>query len=111
MILPTSPPLATPEWAKAGDKKLGGVSSETSLDGKGEVGAEGEDKAVTWCHRMRTTRDHAEIPELMEVLGLDGHGEPVGDKGLWEKALRERKGTGVSLAGDMNAMRDGAGVA
>lgn len=31
----------------------------------------GEEKRVTWCHRMKTTRDHAEIPELMEVLGLD----------------------------------------
>ena len=29
-----------------------------------------ESKRITWCHRMRTTRDHAEIPELMEVLGL-----------------------------------------
>lgn len=25
---------------------------------------------VTWCHRMRNTRDHAEIPELQSVLGV-----------------------------------------
>ncbi|KAK4150980.1 thioredoxin-like protein AAED1 [Chaetomidium leptoderma] len=74
-------------------------SNETSLDGKGEAGAEGEDKIVTWCHRMRTTRDHAEVPELMEVLGLDGHGRPVEDRERWERALRERKGTGLSLGG------------
>ncbi|KAK4042670.1 thioredoxin-like protein AAED1 [Parachaetomium inaequale] len=74
--------------------------SQTSLDGKGEVGAGGEDKVVTWCHRMRNTRDHAEIPELMEVLGLDGNGRPVGgNKERWERALKERKGTGLSLAG------------
>ncbi|KAK4121390.1 hypothetical protein N657DRAFT_648214 [Parathielavia appendiculata] len=53
--------------------------SEASLDGKGEEGAEGEDKIVTWCHRMRNTRDHAEIPVLMEVLGLEGAGIPVED--------------------------------
>ncbi len=32
---------------------------------------------MSWCHRMKNTRDHAEIPELMEVLGLDGQGQPV----------------------------------
>ncbi|AEO63516.1 uncharacterized protein THITE_14178, partial [Thermothielavioides terrestris NRRL 8126] len=73
----------------------GRPSAGTSLDGKGgPAEGEGEDKAVTWCHRMKTTRDHAEIPELMEVLGLDGHGRPVGDRARWERALRERKGTG-----------------
>ena len=30
-----------------------------------------EDGKVTWGHRMRNTRDHAEIPELRKVLGLD----------------------------------------
>lgn len=37
-------------------------------------------KRLTWCHRMKTTRDHAEVPELMEVLGLEGHGEPLPDQ-------------------------------
>ncbi|KAG6053017.1 hypothetical protein E4U17_005130 [Claviceps sp. LM77 group G4] len=37
---------------------------------------EGEEKKLTWCHRMRTTRDHAEISELMEVLGLEGGEKP-----------------------------------
>lgn len=26
---------------------------------------------VTWCHRMKNTRDHAELPDLNKVLGLD----------------------------------------
>lgn len=26
---------------------------------------------VAWCHRMKNTRDHAELPELRTVLGLD----------------------------------------
>lgn len=31
-----------------------------------------EEGKVTWCHRMKNTRDHAEIPELRAALGLDG---------------------------------------
>lgn len=26
---------------------------------------------VTWCHRMKNTRDHAELPEIKKVLGLE----------------------------------------
>ncbi|KAI1465984.1 AhpC/TSA antioxidant enzyme-domain-containing protein [Daldinia caldariorum] len=63
-----------------------------------------EEKRVTWCHRMRTTRDHAEIPELMEVLGLSGTGAPIKDKKRWEKALRTRKGTGLSMASQMSRL-------
>ncbi|KAK0102268.1 hypothetical protein ONS95_005890 [Cadophora gregata] len=55
-----------------------------------------EAKRVTWCHRMRNTRDHAEIPELREVLGLDGEGVLGKNKKRWTKALVERKGTGLS---------------
>ncbi|KAK4241004.1 AhpC/TSA antioxidant enzyme-domain-containing protein [Achaetomium macrosporum] len=101
------PPRA---WEEAETEKRKRVS-ETSLDGKGEPGNEGEDKVVTWCHRMKTTRDHAEIPELMEVLGLDGHGRPVGDRESWERALRERKGTGKSLARRIREMNAEAWVA
>ncbi|KAI1778350.1 hypothetical protein F4818DRAFT_405785 [Hypoxylon cercidicola] len=63
-----------------------------------------EEKRVTWCHRMRTTRDHAEMPELMEVLGLDGTGAAVKDKKRWAKALQTRKGTGLSMASQMSRM-------
>lgn len=63
-----------------------------------------EEKKVTWCHRMRTTRDHVEIPEMMEVLGLDGQGNPIKDQKRWSKAVGLRKGTGLSLAGQMSRM-------
>lgn len=36
-----------------------------------------EDGKVTWCHRMRNTRDHAEVSELRAVLGLDGERPPM----------------------------------
>ena len=83
--------------------------SEASIDGKNEED-EGEEKRVTWCHRMKTTRDHVEIPELMEVLGLDGQGEPIKDSRRWSKALETRKGTGLSMAGRMNTMKAEAGA-
>lgn len=30
-----------------------------------------EEKSVGWCHRMKTTRDHTEVPELRKILGMD----------------------------------------
>ncbi|KAK7750920.1 hypothetical protein SLS62_007183 [Diatrype stigma] len=92
-----------------------------------------EPKRVTWCHRMKTTRDHAEVPELLEVLGLevaeDGtatttttttanptivvgsgrsgrSGSEVSDKKKqrYSKALQTRKGTGLSMASQMSRM-------
>lgn len=44
--------------------------------GKGdgeEYGA--EEKRVGWCHRMRTTRDHAEVDVLKKVLGVESRRE------------------------------------
>lgn len=70
----------------------------------GPEAADREVKKVTWCHRMRSTRDHAEIPEIMELLGLDGHGQPIKDAALWEKTVATRKGTGLSLASKMNEL-------
>ncbi|KAL2157708.1 hypothetical protein VTH06DRAFT_5191 [Thermothelomyces fergusii] len=69
-------PLA---WGRSGNGGAVGQRSDTSLDGKGEPDSEGIDKVVTWCHRMRNTRDHAEIPVLMEVLGLKD--EPAANNG------------------------------
>ncbi|KAI3326422.1 hypothetical protein HD806DRAFT_520319 [Xylariaceae sp. AK1471] len=77
--------------------------SEKKLEFGAEVGKV-EEKCITWCHRMRTTRDHAEIPELMEILGLGGDGTPIRDLKKWQKALRSRKGTGLSLASQMSRM-------
>ena len=34
---------------------------------------------VTWCKRMRNTRDHAEIPEVKQLLGLTQGNEEKGD--------------------------------
>ncbi|KAL8811158.1 MAG: hypothetical protein Q9223_005058 [Gallowayella weberi] len=36
-----------------------------------------EDAQVTWCHRMKNTRDHAEVPEMRRQLGLDGARPPL----------------------------------
>ncbi|KXJ91068.1 AhpC/TSA antioxidant enzyme-domain-containing protein [Microdochium bolleyi] len=67
-----------------------------------------EEKRVTWCHRMKTTRDHAEIPELLEILGLSEDGTPKlrkpKDEARFGAALRSRKGTGISLASQMSRM-------
>ncbi len=30
---------------------------------------------VTWCHRMKNTRDHAELPDLQRALGMETEGE------------------------------------
>lgn len=98
------------------------AQSVASLDGLPGQEDEFETKKVTWCHRMRNTRDHAEIPELMEVLGLDQIGEPPKrnedvtgrqkedrhSRERWEKALEERKGTGLSMAAQMSTMKVGA---
>ena len=34
-----------------------------------------EDGKVTWIHRMKNTRDHAEVDELRSMLGLTGSGD------------------------------------
>jgi hypothetical protein len=62
-----------------------------------ETGAEDEKRAVTWCNRMKTKRDHAEIPEIMDILGLDGDGVPNKKSSLQAKAVSKRKGNGKTL--------------
>ncbi|KAF4977782.1 hypothetical protein FZEAL_5748 [Fusarium zealandicum] len=58
-----------------------------------------EEKRVTWCHRMKSTRDHAEIPEIMDVLGLDV-AKSV-DRGSITSA---RKGKGSSMASEIRKL-------
>lgn len=103
-------PISTPEATETNrsldnalehQRKSGSAHESEDLYGT-------EEKAVTWCHRMRTTRDHAEIPELMEVLGLDGNGKPIGDLKRWTMALQKRKGTGLSMASQMSKMSMGS---
>jgi hypothetical protein len=40
----------------------------------------------------------------MEVLGLEGDGTRIGDMKKWQKALKSRKGTGLSMASQMSRM-------
>lgn len=69
-----------------------------------------EEKKITWCHRMKTTRDHAEIPELMEVLGLDSqaHVPDPKDEKRWVEATRQRKGTGATMVPEMKRLSQAA---
>ncbi len=109
-------PVGTPHWEKELEKQqpigLNNLTartssvagSETSLDGKNESTEGLEEKRITWCHRMKTTRDHAEIPELCEILGLDSDGMPIFDKKRWSRALQERKGTGLTMASAMSEL-------
>ncbi|KAM5352628.1 hypothetical protein ACJ41O_005350 [Fusarium nematophilum] len=62
-----------------------------------------EEKRVTWCHRMKTTRDHAEIPELIEVLGLDVSQNAGRDAGR-ASITSARKGMGQSMAEEMRKL-------
>ncbi len=87
--------------AKAGDlQQVGGeflfepVGDMTASPMGTPVLEDGEEKRITWCHRMRNTRDHAEIPELREVLGFNGAGISGKSKRRWSKALETRKGSG-----------------
>jgi hypothetical protein len=101
-------PISTLPVAGDLDEKLEG-GSRAADEESGEI----EGKRVTWCHRMKSTRDHAEVPELMEVLGLDGAGKDltVDENKRWSKALQERKGVGLSMAGQMEAMKEAERVA
>lgn len=109
-------PIATPEpdtvgrsldeaLARQQQRKSGSVHEDVD---EGLYGT--EEKHVTWCHRMKTTRDHAEISELMEVLGLDNgtddHDKPTQDERRGSKSFSERKGTGFSLASQMGRLSD-----
>jgi hypothetical protein len=85
-----STPIGSPEDEQ---KELGGRKGLEGMLENGYV----EEKRVTWCHRMRNTRDHAEIPEVREVLGLDEEDEAGKNAKRWKKAIVERKGTGLSL--------------
>ena len=46
----------------------GGDSSQNGGEFLFEASEEGQEKQVTWCHRMENTRDHTEVPELARVL-------------------------------------------
>ena len=94
MFEPASGELYTPVASPEEEDKQIGNGVKKGVEGMLE-GGYSEEKRVTWCHRMRNTRDHAEMEELREVLGLD----PVVDQKKERRRSRkpERKGTGFSL--------------
>ncbi|KYK60514.1 fmHP [Drechmeria coniospora] len=91
-------PITTPR--EEGHKRIASLDDPGGHDRLDEGPI--EVKRVSWCHRMTTTRDHAEIPELMEILGLDSQEHPIKDKDRWTKALEVRKGTGTTMANQMS---------
>ncbi|KAF4467944.1 fmHP [Fusarium albosuccineum] len=97
-------PVATPRSEKA--EPVGSPEDRVAdrADNEGGSGQYGdEEKRVTWCHRMKTTRDHAEIPELIEVLGLDVT-QSAGRDGIRASMTSARKGKGQSMAEEIRKM-------
>lgn len=95
-------PICSPDVAN-GDNDAKRLGENGTL---GSGGGYEEEKRVTWCHRMRNTRDHAEMPELREVLGLDGDGVPGVNKKRWTRALVQRKGTGLTTRSNASTTRN-----
>ncbi|KAH7255455.1 uncharacterized protein BKA55DRAFT_508430 [Fusarium redolens] len=91
-------PVSTPRNEKAQPISAFEEAEEQGPDHDGN-----EEKRVTWCHRMKTTRDHAEIPELIEVLGLDQTATAGRDvsRGSITSA---RKGKGHSMAQEIRKL-------
>ncbi|TQN67927.1 Thioredoxin-like protein AAED1 [Colletotrichum shisoi] len=107
LVSEVSTPYAERQIEEAMTSKKNSIDSQEGIDGEGDDDFEPEEKRVTWCHRMRSTRDHAEIPELMEVLCLKGSGKPPAHENKrWSKALEMRKGTGLSMASQMSKLNE-----
>ena len=92
-------------------RSLFSISIESILQGLGrghnalkggdfwQVGGEFliEDGECLWAHRMTTTRDHSEIPQIRKIVGLDGGVTPVrkqssvidGMKRRWSRQMSE----------------------
>ncbi|KAA8565298.1 hypothetical protein EYC84_011021 [Monilinia fructicola] len=90
--------MATPITSPAAGP-IDGMHESGGILGNGDKIGEKEgyeEKMVTWCHRMKNTRDHAEIPEIREVLGFDEIVEGGKNQKRWSKALSERKGVGIN---------------
>ena len=101
LVTPVSSPREEKRMTIGSSEEAQGEQREDAHDeDEGHV----EEKRVTWCHRMKTTRDHCEVPELMEILGLDGQGHPIKDQERWQTALMNRKGVGSSMAPAMSEL-------
>ncbi|KAH9866125.1 hypothetical protein J1614_008689 [Plenodomus biglobosus] len=46
-----------------------------------------ENGKCTWAHRMKNTRDHAEVSELRDLIGLDGSRPPLRKR--WSHGIKE----------------------
>ncbi|KAI9795984.1 MAG: hypothetical protein M1833_006560 [Piccolia ochrophora] len=57
---------------------------------------------VTWCHRMRNTRDHTEVPELVKVLGLDKAAQDKAAQGNGVGSEAPKRRRSVNLGKLMN---------
>jgi AhpC/TSA antioxidant enzyme len=80
-----------------------GVRSGSGVTKGGDIKQVGgefmfEEGKVVWCHRMKNTRDHSEIPELRQVLGLG----PRSDEGIPGSTSKENAGKAVDRgSGDL----------
>ncbi|CAI6089734.1 unnamed protein product [Clonostachys chloroleuca] len=99
-------PISTPTEEQPDPFKAKGLRELAHNNPQHDQQQEGnvEEKTVTWCHRMRTTRDHCEVPELMDILGLEPPHQESNGKQQWAAALENRKGVGTSMAQRMNEM-------
>lgn len=93
-------PVTTPRNEKA-QPVSAFEEAEERVPGSEDYG--NEEKRVTWCHRMKTTRDHAEIPELIEVLGLD-QTVAAGRDSHRGSVTSARKGKGRSMAQEIRKL-------
>ncbi|RGP73395.1 peroxiredoxin 2 family [Fusarium longipes] len=93
-------PVTTPRNEKAQPISAFEEAEEPAPGVDGHVN---EEKRVTWCHRMKTTRDHAEIPELIEVLGLD-QSATAGREVNRGSVTSARKGKGQSMAQEIRKL-------
>ncbi|KAL2816596.1 Sodium:solute symporter family-domain-containing protein [Aspergillus cavernicola] len=61
----------------AGLALSGGPKSQVGGEFLFELSGDGEEKRISWCHRMNTSRDHTEIPIIADILdGGSTHDEP-----------------------------------
>lgn len=108
--------VVTPVVTPVDEAPTPGAGAGPRYGGRGDDdGGPIEPKRVTWCHRMRTTRDHAEVPEVMDVLGLERRAPASSstsdkDRRRWDKASQVRKGSGGSLAAQMKELSEGGGT-
>ena len=54
-----------------------------------------ESGEVTWCRRMRNTRDHAEMPEIKRLLGVELEPEEKEDNEDERPVAKKRWSTGL----------------